>query len=66
MRIHADPDPQPWYGITFPLTFHGMVTLLKVDESVVLDLLDPVHLAEGLEALPESMQHYSEVDPQTL
>ena len=43
-----------------------MVTLLKVDESVVLDLLDPVHLAEGLEALPESLQHYSEVDPQTL
>ncbi len=33
-------------------TFYSIVPLLEMDEGVVLDLLDPVHFPEGLEALP--------------
>ena len=32
-----------------------LVPLLKVDEGIVLDLLDPVHLAVPLEQLPQAL-----------
>jgi hypothetical protein len=61
-----DPDPHSQYGPnecgsgSTPLvntelsgpTFYSIVPLLEMDEGVVLDLLDPVHFPEGLEALP--------------
>jgi hypothetical protein len=35
-----------------------MVPLLEVDEGVVLDLLNPVHFTEGLEAFPAGIYRY--------
>ena len=37
---------------------HSLVSLLKVNKSVIFDLLDSVHLAEPLKQLPADINYY--------